>query len=109
MCAIENSLMSSKGIGLRSHMLLLKVAVKVRAHDVIQCLNALSFGLRPVERLIGPRRFHYCRPGGIAFTPGVVRNHPCESHPALAGQRWRPGRDSDAHYDLEKYRDRSGG
>jgi hypothetical protein len=105
MYAIENSLMSSKGIGLRSHMLLLKASVKALSHVIIQCLNALSFGLRPVEGLIGPRRFHYCRPGGIAFKLGVVRNHPSGQDCPLAGQRRGPGGNSRTHKDPQKHCD----
>jgi hypothetical protein len=105
MCALENSLMSSKGIGLKSYVQLLEASVKALSHVVIQFLSALSAGLRPVEGLLGPRRFHYCRLGGIAFTPGTVRHHLWESHRALAGQRWRARRHPESHHDLRKHRD----
>ena len=105
MRAIENNLFSFKDIGLRSYVQLLEAVVKVLSHHVTRRLNALSAGLRPVEGLIDPRRFHYCRPGGIAFTPGVVRHHPAKQNCPLAGQRWRARRYSHAHHDLEKYRD----
>ena len=105
MCAIENSLISSKGIGLRSYVQLLNAVVKARTDDVTQYLNELFGELRPVEGLIGPRRFDYCRPGGVTFTPGVVRRHPAKQNCPLAGQRGRTRRYSHAHHDLEKHRD----
>ena len=50
MCAIENSLMSSKGIGLRSHMLLLKASVKP---SLMSSSNVLTHFLSDSGRLRG--------------------------------------------------------
>jgi hypothetical protein len=105
MRAIENSLISLKDIGLRSYVQLLEAVVKTLSYHFTRCFNALSAGLRPVEGIIDPRHFHYCRPGGIAFTPGVVRHHSAKQDCPLAGKRRRSGRYSHAHYYLEKYRD----
>ena len=49
MSAIENNLMSSKSIGLRSYVRLLEAVVKVLYDHVTRCLNALSAGLRLVK------------------------------------------------------------